>query len=764
MSIKALQEYTRFSKYAKYIPELKRRENWNEQIDRVMYMHRTKFADYLPQLEVDFKTVEQMLRQKRILGSQRALQFGGSPILTKHARMYNCCSTYVDRPRFFQEAMYVLLCGCGAGFSVQQHHINMLPDVKMPAKDRRVYTIADSIEGWSDAIGVLMSSYFVTDQPFPEYANCTVRFDYSKIRPAGAPISHGGKAPGSAGLKNSIEKIRTILTLITEDSSRKLRPIEAYDIVMHISDSVLSGGIRRSACICLFSPNDQEMIKAKTGNWQILNPQRGRSNNSALLVRSETTREQFADLMKSVREFGEPGFFWTDDRDIIYNPCGEISFMPYADVPNRTKSGWGFCNLCEQNMKKARTAEDFYNMCAAASILGTLQAAYTDFPYLGDNTTQIVRNEALLGVSMTGMMDSPEIAFDPNIQRKGAQIILDTNERIANIIGINKCARGTCLKPAGNSSCLLGTSSGIHAHHAKLYYRHVQANKLEPALQFFRQYNPLAVEESAWSANNTDVVIKFLCEVPSGSITKNQMDALTLLEHVKLTQQNWVQYGTRLDRCVHPGLRHNVSNTINVMEEEWHEVEKYIYRNRHWFAGISLLPMSGDKDYAQAPFTAVHTPAELVQLYGDGALFASGLIVDGMRCFEDDLWKACEVVQDIGIIPLEVYETTWKKYTVKGEQCDRFRYKPEGREKIELPGYVFDSQRDWVRRAKQFAQRYFNGSIRDMTYCLKDVRNWKVWCDLKREYKDVPWDEFTEDNDNTKMVETVACAGGKCEI
>jgi len=661
--------------------------------------------------------------------------------------------------------MYVLLCGCGAGFSVQRHHINQLPTVApRNAAKRKKFVVPDSIEGWADAIGALMSSYFTSNQPFPDYANSVIDFDYSLIRPAGAPISHGGKAPGPEGLRNSMEHIVKILDAATRNGEVQLRPIEAYDIIMHISDSVLSGGIRRSATICLFSPDDNEMATAKTGDWNAHNPQRGRSNNSALLLRSETSREQFADLMKSVRGFGEPGFVWTDDRDIIYNPCVEIGMMAYWDVENRRESGWQFCNLCEQNMKKAKTLEDFYEMCRGVGILGTLQAAYTDFKYLGETTKKIVEREALLGCSMTGMMDSPDVAFDPAVQRRGAKIILETNERIAKIIGINTAARTTCVKPAGTSSCILGTSSGIHAHHAKRYFRLVQANKREPALQFFQKFNPMAVEESVWSANKTDMVIKFLCEVPPGSITKNQVDAITLLEKVKLTQQNWVEAGTRVDRSVIPCLRHNVSNTINVMPGEWHEVEKYIYRNRQWFAGISLLPVSGDKDYAQAPFTAVFTPTEIVHIYGDGAMFASGLIVDGLRCFDDNLWKACDALLNNGSIPLEVYEKTWKEYTVTGDQCDRFRYQSTSNGIIEMPGYAFQAQREWIRRAKQFSDRYFDGDVKKMTYCLKDVRNWKVWCDLQREYKDVPWEEFTEENDNTTIEQTIACAGGKCDL
>jgi len=762
MSIKALQEYTRFSKYAKYLPEKQRRETWPEQVKRVFDMHEQKFSYCLDELTPYLEIAEKALHKKEILGSQRALQFGGKPILDKNCRIYNCAATYIDRPRFFQELMFILMCGCGAGFSVQTHHVAKLPNVyPVDKKSIKTFIIPDSIEGWSNAIGILLSSYFTTEQPFPEYAQYNIDFDYSLIRPEGAPISHGGKAPGPEGLKLSIEEIRKILDKATYDGDRQLKPIECYDICMHISDSVLSGGIRRSATLCLFSIDDIEMREAKTGSWFHDNPQRARSNNSVMLVRGETTHEQFSELMESVKQFGEPGFIWSEDKEIIFNPCVEISLYGYDKDGN---SGWEMCNLCEINMKKAETEELFYSQCRAAAILGTLQAAYTKFNYLGSVTENIVNREALLGVSMTGMMDNPEIAFNEKIQRHGAKLILKMNEEIANIIGINPCARATCIKPAGNSSCVLGTASGIHPHHANRYFRHVQANKTEPALHHFKKFNPLACEESVWSQSNTDVVIKFLCEVPTGAKTKNQIGALELLGFVKLTQQNWVESGTRKERCVLPTLRHNVSNTCNVKPEEWHEVEKYIYANRRYFAGISLLPMSGDKDYAQAPFTAIFTPHEVIKEYGDGAMFASGLIVDALRVFDDNLWTACDTILNVGKIPLDIYEYTWEDYTVIGDQCDLFRYTTITDEHIQMPGYVFQSRKDWLRRAKQFADRYFDKDVRKMTYCLKDVRNWKIWCDLRREYKDVKWDEFTEENDNTKMAEVVACAGGSCDI
>jgi len=435
MSIKALAEYTRVAKYAKYLPEHKRRETWQEQVQRVFDMHREYYKEHMENEEFQemIEFAEKMLLRKRILGSQRALQFGGDPILKKNERLYNCSATYVDRPKVFQESMYLLLCGCGVGFSVQKHHIKKLPNIKLPDKGFKNYVIPDTIEGWADACGVLMSSYFDTNKtPFPEFRGYKIRFDYSNIRPKGAPLSSGSKAPGPDGLRESLVKVNNLLKLCCNES-KSLRPIHAYDILMHFSNAVLSGGVRRSATICLFSPDDNEMATAKTGDWFVREPQRARSNNSVLLIRDSTTKDDFKALMENVKEYGEPGFVWADDTEALFNPCCEIGLYGYNE---KGESGVSFCNLCEINMKKTPTEADFYDSCKAAAILGTLQAGYTNFPYLGSVTEDIVKREALLGISMTGMMDTPDIAFNAKIQRNGARMIHAVNEKLAKMIGI----------------------------------------------------------------------------------------------------------------------------------------------------------------------------------------------------------------------------------------------------------------------------------------------------------------------------------------
>ena len=748
MTLAQLQDYTFNTKYARYRSELGRRETFAEAADRVFAMHEKIYAG--KGIEAEIAYAKAAMKDRLVLGSQRALQFGGKPIEDKNARLYNCTVSYCDRPRFFQEALWLLLCGCGVGFSVQRHHVAKLPAISRPLAGTVQVVIDDSIEGWADALGALVSSYLVAEQPFPEYAGKTVVFDYQHIRAAGAPLSSGcGKAPGAGPLKRSLEQIRLLFDsrLAQAGSGCALRSVDVYDLVMHASDAVLAGGVRRSATICIFSADDEEMINAKTGDWFIRNPQRGRSNNSALLLRDRTSFADFNALMGSVKEFGEPGFVWADSTEIMYNPCVEIGMYP-VDVDSGL-SGWHFCNLCEINLKACTTVDIFERACRAAAILGTLQAGYASFAYLGPVTERIVRREALLGCSMTGMMDNPVLAFDPELQVRMASLILAVNAELAPRIGLNPCARATCVKPAGTTSCILGTASGIHPHHAQRYFRRVQANINEAPLEFFKAHNPRAVEKSVWNPNGTDEIITFCVEVPQAARIKTHLSALELLDHVRLTQDHWVAAGRRAERCTAPWLRHNVSNTITVHDHEWAVVSRYIYDHREAFAGVSLLPEGGDLDYPQAPFTAVLTYDEIVAEYGVGALFASGLIVDGLHAFADDLWAACACVLGTGA-SLEL-----PQFPVGASQDLSAIHE-------QVRGLL--ARQDWVRRARKFARNYFANDLRRMTHCLKRVHNCKLWEDLQREYIPVDYTLMHEARDETTLSETIACAGGTCEV
>jgi ribonucleoside-diphosphate reductase alpha chain len=469
------------------------------------------------------------------------------------------------------------------------------------------------------------------------------------------------------------------------------------------------------------------MAKAKTGNWYIENPQRARSNNSALLLKDETSLEEFKTLMESVKEFGEPGFIWSDSTEMVFNPCCEISMWPVDEKTGQ--SGWQGCNLSTINCSSIEDEEDFYNRCKAAAIIGTLQAGFTKLEYLGKNSEEIFNREALLGVSMTGIMEKHDLILTEKVLKQGAKVAVETNRVMAKKIGINQAARVTCLKPEGTSSSMLGTSSGIHPHHAKRYIRHVQANILEAPYQHFKSYNPQACEKSSWSANNTDEVVKFPIEVPDGSKLKNQLPAVEMLQIVKDTQKNWVHSGKNRSLCTQDYLCHNVSNTVTVKPDEWGDVTKYIYDNRKYFAGISLIPQSGDKDYPQAPFTTVYTSREIVKEYGDAALWCSGLIELALNVFSNNLWAACDYVA--------------LNQAKENDDQDRLLF---------------------ITKMKNFAEKYFEGDIRRLTYCVKDVYNWKIYCDLVNSFKKVDYTQLLETEDNTSGIEEISCAGGACLI
>lgn len=776
MSIEALQDFVYVSRYSRYNRPKKRRETWDETVDRVRDMHLSRY----PQVEEHINWAFERVREKRVLGSQRALQFGGEPILRKHARLYNCTVSYCDRMRFFQEAFWLLLCGCGVGFSVQKHHVAKLPDFHQGLVEaaragrnlahtggkewnaawqtRRTFQVPDTIEGWADALGILLATYILSPG-YEEWYGVQVEFDFSLVRPAGSPISSGsGKAPGPEPLKKALENIRTLLNQRLAEGHARLRPIDAYDVVMHASDAVLSGGVRRSATICLFSVDDDEMMKAKTGDWYFTNPQRARSNNSVMLIRNQVTEEQFLQIIESVKEFGEPGFVWSDSTELLVNPCVEIGMWPVCELTGL--SGWQFCNLCEINGRMIKSRQDWEIAARAAAIIGTCQAGYSDFDYLGEVTKRITDREALLGVSITGMMDSPALLFDAELQRLMANVVLEVNEWFAPLIGVRLTARATCVKPAGSTSCILGTGSGIHPHHARRYMRRIQNNQMEAPLQWFKQHNPHAVEKSVWSANGTDDVITFTVEVGEEAKTKPDLRAVELLEYVRLTQNNWVKAGRVESRCTQPWLNHNVSNTITVEPGEWTEVGKYIYAHREDFAGVSLLPASGDRDYPQPPMVQVYTPAEIVSMYGDAGLFASGLIVDGLHAF-DTLWLACE--HAIGHKKVEMPAPSHPKVASWLQWLGRvgFDVSPVNSDAEKAK---FKLQKDWVRRCRQYADRFFGGDVKKATYCLKDVDNWHQWVRIRRQNVPVDYTAMVEDDDNTTLQQTVACAGGKCDV
>ena len=711
-----------YESYARYLDKEDRYETWDEAVERVMGMHKKKYKDVMTSdLSLYFCIVEEQYKDKDYLGAQRALQFAPN-LLDKNAKMYNCTASYADRPRFFQEGFWLMLNGAGIGFSVQKHHVAKLPNIKKREKQAKTFVVEDSIEGWSDSVGVLMSSFFDVDS---EWAGRKIYFDLTKIRPKGAYISGGFKAPGPEPLRLALDKIEKLIKDELDKGATKLKPIVVYDIMMFIADAVISGGVRRAATICLFSHDDTEMITAKTGDWFVSNPQRGRSNNSAVLLRNKTSYEEFAKIMKSVQHSGEPGFVWTDDLEILFNPCVEVGMYAYDDEGN---SGWQMCNLTEINGSKSTSDEKFYSQCMGASILGTLQAGYTDFPYLGEVTKRIVEREALIGVGITGWMNNPDILFNKDVMIKGAKVVKEWNKKIADIIGINQAARTTVVKPSGNASVLLETASGIHGEHSPRYIRHVQMNKEMEVGQMFEKYNPSMVETSVWS--DRDYVIAFPIEPKKGSIYKKDLLGVKQLEYVKLAQDYWIEEGTNKDLCTKPFLKHNVSNTITV--DDWEAVTKYIYDNRQSFCGVSLLAASGDKAYPQAPFTEVLTLQQIITRYGDVAMFSSGLIEAGLNAFNNDLWTAISTALGYGEKLSEEHKDLLK--------------------------------RDFVRRFEKFSKNF--KSKEKCGDCLKDVYNLHKWWKIKTTSKDIDWSKDLKKKEYVDIdtLGAQACSGGQCEI
>lgn len=606
-----IDEYVFRSKYARFNNAEKRRESWSEAVDRMMDMHLKSY----PHMSVEIEDCRNAMKSKKITGSQRALQFGGEAALSKNMRIYNCVSSYADRPRFFSEALWLLLCGCGVGFSVQKHHVAQLPKVQDVGYPYR-HVIEDSIEGWAKAVDALFNAYFLGDE-YPW-------FDFSEIRPKGSPIRFGGSAPGAEPLEKALTNIENILK---QNMFEKLSTINVFDCVMHLADSVLTAGIRRAATIATFDIDDEEMLNAKVGDWFVENPQRGRANISAVATK-DTSRESFDRIFKSTKEFGEPGIIFLGSKEHTVNPCVEVIMCPMLvkkdgevvenytldliDFENREKrqlegytfeSGWQACNLSTINASQLKNAEDLKEAAKLASILGTFQSAYTDTGYLGEVSRQILKRESLLGVSICGVMDSPNVCLDAEALREASSIALEANERTAQKLGIRPASRITCVKPEGTTSLVLNSSSGIHPHHSDRYIRRVNANLNEPVFQKFYEQNPHAVEDSVWGA---DKVVSFALEAPKNAIKKSDMSAIEFMEKSKVVYQNWVVPCTREGRL--ESATHNVSITVTVKKHEWTLVQDYLWENRESFCGISFLSETGDYDYAQAPFQAVYPP------------------------------------------------------------------------------------------------------------------------------------------------------------
>ena len=570
ISNRILSDITVYMKYAKYIPELKRRETWQELVTRNMEMHIKQY----PKLEKEIRENYMYVYKKQVLPSMRSMQFAGKPIEISPNRIYNCAFAPIDDWRVFSEIMFLLLGGTGVGYSVQKHHVDALPEIRKPNKERgRRWLVADSIEGWADAVKVLVKSYF--------FGGSKIEFDFSDIRPKGARlITSGGKAPGPQPLKECLIKVEGILD--SRLDGEKLSPIEVHDIVCHIADAVLAGGIRRAALISLFSATDEEMIGCKSGAWWETNPQRGRANNSAVLMRHKITKDYFMDLWKRIEASGagEPGIYLSNDKDWGTNPCCEIALRPFQ-----------FCNLTEVNVSNVVSQEDYEDRVRAASFIGTLQAGYTNFHYLRPIWQRTTEKDALIGISMTGIGSGAVLGLN---MKSAAKVVKEENKRVAELLGINPAARTTTVKPAGTTSLTLGTSSGIHAWHNDYYVRRVRVGKNEAIYSHLAVNHPELVEDEYFRPHDT-AVIGIPQKAPEGSILRNE-SPIQLLERVKKVQQEWIKPGHRSGSNAH-----NVSATISIREHEWPAVGEWMWENKDAYNGLSVLPYDGGT-YIQPPF------------------------------------------------------------------------------------------------------------------------------------------------------------------
>tara|TARA_R110002110_G_scaffold131093_13_gene311700 strand:- start:2087 stop:3904 length:1818 start_codon:yes stop_codon:yes gene_type:complete len=558
-------------KYARFLPNLNRRETWEELVTRNKNMHIKKY----PHIREEIEEAYTFVYDKKVLPSMRSMQFGGKPIEISPNRIYNCAYMPIDHIDSFNECMFLLLGGTGVGYSVQKHHVEKLPPVNKPyVKRKRRFLIGDSIEGWADAIKVLMKSYL-------NGKSSRIEFDFSDIRNKGARlVTSGGKAPGPQPLKECILKITGILD--NHEDGDQLTTLEVHDIICHIADAVLAGGIRRAALISLFSADDDSMMGCKTGKWYELNAQRGRANNSACLMRHKITKEFFMDIWKRVElsGSGEPGIYLNNDKDWGTNPCCEIALRPYQ-----------FCNLCEVNVSNIESQEDLNERVKAASFIGTLQAGYTDFHYLREIWQETTEKEALIGVSMTGIGSGRVLGYD---MEKAADVVKRENSRIARLIDIKKAARTTTVKPAGTTSLTLGTSSGIHAWHNDYYIRRIRVGKNEAIYQHLLLNHKELIEDDYFRPHDT-AIISVPQKAPKGSILRTE-SPFELLERVKKVANEWVKSGHRTG-----SNGHNVSATISLKEEDWELTGEWMWENREYYNGLSVLPYDGGT-YVQPPF------------------------------------------------------------------------------------------------------------------------------------------------------------------
>ncbi len=566
-----LSDLVVYTKYARHLPDKNRRETFEEVVCRV----ETFWKEMYPVLSEDITHHFKQVYAKRVLPSMRTMQFAGPPLASNHIRGYNCGFTQVRRVRDFSDIFYLLLCGTGVGYSVQKHHVDSLPTLHQPTGEC-VEVVPDTIEGWAQTIRVLLEAYTTLGAPAPV-------FDFSQVRPRGAKISSGGWSPGPEPLAHALAEIRSLLDASLSEGRDRLRPIDAHDIICLASDAVRSGGVRRSALIALFSPDDEEMLTCK--NWENVEhrPHRYRANNSAVFKRDEVTEEQFRAIWKVAHESraGEPGIFLVNAEDSGTNPCAEISLNPNQ-----------FCNLTEIDASYPHTQETLNAAAEAASFIGTLQASLTKFKYISQEWRTTTESEALLGVSMTGIASGNVDSLD---LPEAVERIRQVNVSTAAALGINPAARLTCVKPSGTTSIVLGCSSGIHAWHAPHYIRRVRLRVDEPVAVYLKEHHPEIIEIDDEKPDQ-DIIVAVPIKAPRGAKFRTEDNLTSMLPRLERIYRDWVLPGH-----VSGEDRHNISCTLTVRDEEWADVLDWLWEKRDVYSGVTVYP-AYDANYNQAPF------------------------------------------------------------------------------------------------------------------------------------------------------------------
>jgi len=756
---KFLSDLKLYSDFLGWDDDKNRYETWEEATNDVFKTHRTRYAQQIlkhPELTDYLSLAEQLYSDRKYLTAQRSLQFRNEDMFKHNFKMFNCLVMYADKPSFLGNAFYLMLCGCGVGVNMMLPFLNMLPSIQKRTNGTKTFTVQDTIEGWGDAAHVLITSY-LTEKPvegFEEYQGYEIKFDYSQIRIKGAKIGRRYKAPGPEGIKQSFDKIETLINGYVDIQPKPFIGLLAYDFFMHLANAVLSGGIRRAACNIIVSPDDNELVNAKTGNWRNNNRQRERSNNSVGLLRSKFTQEEFQALLELNQGVSDIGFVFMNNIFEIFNPCFEIGFTPlYFDWNDQSiikrvqesdvtllqepgfKTAIQCCNLTEINGALMKDEKTFLETVRAATIAGTLQAGYTDFKYLKDilyETIEISKKEALLGVSITGWTNQPWL-FNDDILQKGAALVISTNYEMALLLDINPSARSTTVKPSGNASVILGCASGIHPEHSERYFRVMQLNKETDTAKWLETNMPFLIEEGVYSETKSDYAVFVPLQNPKGTLYKNNLQGVKHLELIKLVKENWVDAGKVESRCIIPNTSHNVSNTVII--DDYDTITDYVFQHQDTFSAVSFLSLFGDKDWNQSPNTSVLTFDEINNKYGHGAMFASGLIVDGLHYFNENLWEACDYVLN-------------REKIITGT-----------REQVLL-------KKHWLESAKRFAKNYFKRDLQKAVYCLKDVHLLHKWGEINRKFKDV---NFTEILIEPRYVDidtmgAHSCHGGSCEI